>query len=318
MYNNDISPKDTKGAQMTRASGWLAGDREFASAVASLDLLDPPLRLALTRHIPDGEDAQQIIRVPPARVPEITTGAWARFNYLRPVSFSPETILVSLRERLLVASQPKKGGPPAVSVIPLSDILSVELGSFLLFAWLSVHWPGLGGLKRTRIYFNSVSEALFRELVEHICRTQIAHANLPARGDKRSLDKLTPLPYKFKNIIAHRLLLSDEAIQAVVFRPTVWHKRLALFRQMLAPALALLRTNYHILVMHEESGRSDRYGYVFRYFPLSAIQQVGFQRTLEAVRLDLVLERHGILETLDFSFPSDEEDCLRAVFTDWM
>jgi hypothetical protein len=105
---------------------------------------------------------------------------------------------------------PTLGGPPVVAAIPFADFLSVELGSVLLFAWLSIRWAKDGNLACARIFFNSVGETLFAEMVKRISRAWAPGWHAVQRAE-RCLDLLNSLPYKFKNIITNRLLLQMAA-----------------------------------------------------------------------------------------------------------
>lgn len=298
--------------------GRRASLRDFSTRVAGLNLLTAPVQTALAGHIQHTEEVQQIIHIPSTRVPQILEGAWTRFNHLRPAGRSPETVLVSLAERLLIVTLPNRGSPPVVRAIPIADILSVELGSVLLFAWLSIRWAQDGQLACTHIFFNSVGEDIFAEVVERISQTWARQANLPSGKHGRGLDLLEPLPYKFKNIIANRLLLPDESLEQVIFRPAVWRKRLGIFPQLVEPNLALLVTNLHALVMYEsKGGGSSRYGVIFRYCPRQALGQARLESGPQAALLDLVLERAGAAETLDFTFPPEETAALQALAYQW-
>lgn len=286
--------------------------RQFAYRVASLDDLDPIVCTGLREHIQSGEHIQQIILVPRQRSPGARSGIGSRLNFLVRWGMSPDYVLVSTQERLIIATIHKPSEKPVITSLCLADILSVELGAVLLFAWVEWIWINQGVVDRLRIYYNSARQYLFQELLTDICRVRIAQAGLSTLPAGRNLELLMDLPYKFKNIIANVLLLPDEQLRCLVFRPATWSKRLKYFRIMEAPNLALILTNYHLLVMREDFGEAgSRYGVIFQVYPLDSIGQATVERQQDAIWFNLTLQKGDIQEVVRLSFPSETEDHLR-------
>jgi hypothetical protein len=293
------------------------GERVYAEPVPAVEALDPVIQAELVKQLQPEEQILQIISVPPMRAPEIIQHTWGRINYMHPVKISPRTYLISTQQRLLVIVQPEPGAAPHSTPIHVSEILSLELGVILLFAWAAVRWNNRGKIETTRFYFNSVRDELFKQVLRRLSRAKIARANLHPCPEQRNLEALQKLPFKFKNILLSSHLFPDEGIRGVAFSPAVFHTRMIIFRKMLEPNLALIRTNYHVLVMHEELGSNARYGAVYHYYPLSSIAHARVQPMEGAVQLDLFLCKQGGEETLHFSFPAEEEKNLRHTFAEW-
>jgi hypothetical protein len=294
------------------------GERAYAEPVHAVEALDPAIQAEVVKHLQSEEQILQIISIPPMRAPEIVQNTWGRINYMHPVKISPRTYLISTQQRLLVIVQPEPGSAPHSTLIHVSEILSLELGVILLFAWAAVRWNNRGQIETTRFYFNSVRDELFKQILRRLSRAEIERANLPPCPEQRSLEALQKLPFKFKNILRSSHLFPDEGIRGVAFSPAVFQNRMIIFRKMLEPNLALIRTNYHVLVMHEELGNNARYGAVYHYYPLSSVVHASVQQIEGAVQLDLFLCKHGVEETLHFSFPAEEEKNLCRTFAEWI
>jgi hypothetical protein len=232
---------------------------------------------------------------------------------------TPACTLVLTDERLLVAALEQTGADTDLHIIPLADILSMELGKILLYAWMEWSWAADGEVRRLRVFFNTVGENLFHQLVSDICRSRIELAKRkPAKPD-RNLAALEDLPYKFKNIIAGRLLLLDEAVHGLVYRAAIWDSVLGVFRRMIAPAQALLLTNYHLLVMREDLGHAgSKYGVIFSYFPLDGVSEARLSQDDGQVRLNVLLRRNGAQENVMMLFNEEDRQPLSAMLSRWL
>ena len=143
---------------------------------------------------------------------------------------TPAWVLALTEDRLLVATLAEAVSSPQVTVTPLANLLWLELGKVLLYAWFEWSWVTPGGPEHQRVYFNTVREDLFWELVNTIRRTIIAQTGLPRSAAKQRREIFEDLPYKFKHLIPQRLLFRDEQVQAMVYQPTIWGRRWGLFR----------------------------------------------------------------------------------------
>ena len=249
MQPHSISKTTLPGPPASTTNWWT--DRRLrwhASSVSSLDDLPPLVKAALEAELRPGEAIRQIISAPRQHVLSMGVAGWRRWlAAVLPWDWTPDWILVVTNSRLLAAASTAADEEPIVTATPIADLLSFELGTILLFSWFDWTWANEGRLERQRIYFNTVSDRLFWDALLFLRRSLIADADLPPPQSGRGLERLVDLPYKFKNLIPHRLLLPDEEIQALVYRPGIWTARMGPFRRKRAPALALVLTNYHLV-----------------------------------------------------------------------
>ncbi len=202
----------------------MSGLERFAYPVTSLEDLAPPVRSALAAQLMPGETLQQIIFAP--RQDQYAARGWLgkwlslRFFWQR----TPDWVLALTGERLLVATISEAAGTPSVSVAPLADLLWLELGTILLYSWFAWSWADGGQPRQQRVYFNTVRDDLFWRMVNTIRRTIVARSGLPHSAGERRLEVFAGLPYKFRNLVPHRLMLPGERVQAMAYQPAIWSK----------------------------------------------------------------------------------------------
>ncbi len=262
-----------------------------------------------------GETIRQIISAPRQHVLGTNVVGWRRWlAAVLPWDWTPDWTLVVTHARLLAAASTSADAEPIVTSTPIADLLSFELGTILLFSWFDWTWANEGRLERQRIYFNTVSDRLFWDTLAFLRRSLIADADLPPPQGGRGLERLANLPYKFKNLIPHRLLLPDEEIQALVYRPDIWTARRGPFRRKRAPALALALTNYHLVITQEDTGAgSANYGLITRYYPHDRIGAITLERTDSDLWLKVTLAHEGTEEPLRVLFEPAAGQSLREV-----
>lgn len=288
--------------------------RWHASAVATLDDLQPLIKAALVEQLRSGETIRQIISAPRQHVLGDAAGWRRRLGIVLPWDWTPDWVLVVTGQRLLVAATTAPDEPPAITSTPISDLISFELGTILLFSWFEWTWADEGRLARQRIYFNTVSDRLFWDTLRFVRHSLITDADLPPPVGDLGLERLAELPYKFMNLIPHRLLLPDEQIQAVVFQPDIWAIARGLFRRKRAPALTLILTNYHLVVTQEDLGYGmTNYGLITRYCPRGHVREATLERAGADLRLTVTLNHGGAEDSLRVLFEPAAEQGLREL-----
>jgi len=316
MAHARLKSKPKLGPPVSNTTWWT--DRRLrwhASPVASLDDLPPPVRAALVEQLEPGEAIRQIISAPRQHVLGLGVAGWRRWlAAVLPWDWTPDWTLVITNNRLLAAASTSADQEPVVTATPIADLLSFELGTILLFSWLDWTWATEGRLECQRIYFNTVSDRLFWDALLFLRRSLISDADLPPPQGARGLERLAHLPYKFKNLIPHRLLLPDEELQALVYRPDIWTSRTGPFRRKRAPALALALTNYHLMVTQEDMGAGTaNYGLITRYYPRGRIAAATVTQTGGNAWLSVMLKHGGAEETLGLLFEPTAEESLRKL-----
>jgi hypothetical protein len=265
----------------------------FARTLGSLDELDPPARAALAEHLGRGETVRRVVVAPRQKLLGAGPG-WRRWlTILLPWELTPDWVLVLTDECLLAASFARSGAAPAVTLTPIADIVSLELGTILLRSWLEWTCAGQDCMNRTRIHFNTVSYWLFRQLLGDVCHDLAGRAGIEPVPNDRHLEYLAGLPFKFMNIIRHDLLLPGEQVQAAIYRPAIWEQR-GLFRRQRTASAVLLLTNYHFLIAEEDLSESrNGYGLINRFYPRRRIRSAALEQAADGLWLNLALETRG-------------------------
>ena len=268
----------------------------FSYSVSKVDDLTPPVRLALLAQLVPGEAICQIIFAPRQDRPfgRRGVGDWLGARYTG--RQTPSWVLVLTEDRLLVATLADATSPPEVSSTPLSDLLWLELGTILLYSWTS--WSCAGGTGRPRherVYFNTVGDRLFWDLVNAIRGMIITQIGLPRSADERRSEVFDGLPFKYQNLVPGRLLLPDEEVQAIVYQPAIWRQRWRFFSHQRAPVTVVVLSPDYLLVAQDDlTNIKAAYGIISRYVPRSRLRRV----TLEHIRDDLWLNvTVGLRET---------------------
>jgi hypothetical protein len=273
--------------------------RSFAVEHKSLDELAPEYQEIFQDCIDPGQKIRHILTAPSQTILDPTK----RFLLRARMTTTPEWGIVMTDERVLIVTIEEGEPQPNLTEISFEDVLSMTLGKILLYGWLEWRWTQNNQVQEMQIFFNTVEERLFGQLVKEICRYRIEQANLAAGKRDERLDLLDDLPYKFKNLIANRLLQDDEEIVSIVFSPAVWTRKLGLFRSLEKPAFTMLRTNYHVLVMREDYGVvGGKYGVVYQYFPLDSVVDAQLDQQDDQARISLILKHDGIEDTVQFDF----------------
>jgi len=284
----------------------------FPYLVSTLAELDPLVQDAFRRELEPDEAIDQLTVAPRQELIGIPS-AWQHWLGLRTATLQTPAVMIALTsERLLVATITQPGSSPAVASIPTAALLWVELGEILIFSWFECVWAAPDGVQRLCVLFNAVGVAHFERMRRQLCRSMIQQADLkPEQGDrKRRL--LADLPYKFGNMIDNILLLADERIDDVIYRPALWQQRWRIWRRMRAPAVALVLSNYHLLLFREtNSTHMPDYGWIARYCSLRRVRGLALQEDEAALRLDITVGVGGAERTFGVLFPSDLDARLR-------
>ena len=187
MANARLESKPKPGPPVSNTTWWT--DRRLrwhASPVASLDDLPPSVKAALVEQLKPGETIRQIISAPRQRVLGPDVAGWRRWlAAVLPWDWTPDWTLVVTGSQLLAAAGTSADEEPVVTATPISDLLSLELGTILLFSWFEWSWVVAGRPERTRIYFNTVSDRLFWDVLLFLRRSLITDADLPPPQDGR-------------------------------------------------------------------------------------------------------------------------------------
>jgi hypothetical protein len=285
----------------------------FPRVFYSFDELEPAVERAIVERLEKGESIRQIIVAPRQRLLGAHRKSRGWRGILRPWEWTPDWVLARTSERVLVATLDRPRAIPVVTSTYAADILSFEWAAILLHAWVEWTWANEGQAQQTRIYFNTVGDTLFRRILDDLRHEVAEQSKLTAQPDRR-LERLTALPFKFMNIIRHYLLLPDEQVQAVVYRPAMWPNQRKLFHPQRAAAMALVLSNYHFLIAEEDStGLENSYGLITRFYPRNRVSQVALERGQDSLWLNLTPELNGVRQEVHVPFEFGSEQAIQEM-----
>jgi hypothetical protein len=285
--------------------------RDFAVKVNSLKDLDPAVCLALQDQLKPGEQTLILIKVPSQIVEEGGKDSkWFYFSSRRIVT--PEWVLALTGERLLLASTSEPGAILDTLSIPFENLFSFQLGSVLLFSWIEFKSIEEGLIKRTRIYYNTVSSNLFEELSCLLRGSVDEHNGLASASKDSNSLFLTPLSYKFKNLIRLYLLMPDEQIQSLLFRAAMWSGR-SFFRREVAANLAIVTSkSYFMLVEENLSNTKANYGMIYSYFPSKLVKDLSVCAEGAGLQLMVSARMQNLTQEIRVVFPPECEKEVEA------
>jgi hypothetical protein len=288
---------------VTHSADWYRRKTEdhFARPIASPDDLAPIWRAALNTGLRPGEQPLWMVFAPYQAVLSQKRPAQHDLSW----EFSPDWLLVLTPERLLLLRVSTPNSPAQVVALDLASILSLQQGTILLYSWLTVTWAAPGTLRQERIVYNAVGEPCFSRLVGLI-RARLADHLPGPEQDNRAM--LAALPYKFKNLIPHRMLLPGETVRQVIYRPALWKKMLGIFRTMTAPRLVMTLTDDYLLLAEEDcTGTEGSYGFIATWLPLAKVDHTALQPVRNGLEWQIALEWQGICHELKVTFPAIAE-----------
>lgn len=284
----------------------------FAYPVPGIEDLAGPVRAALEAQLQPGEVARQIIFAPRQDQPAPRRSLRGRLSAWLSWQKTPEWVLLLTDERLLVAATPEAPAPPQVIIIPLAGLLWLELGTILLHSWVAWSWASEGQPQEQRVYFNTVRDDLFWEMVNAMRRAIIAQSGRPQPEGDRHYAAFDGLPFKFKNLIPLRVLFPGELAQAVVYQPAIWRRRPGVFRQQRAPTTVVALTRDHLVVAQDDlSNVRAAYGLIARYCPRDRVRGATLERALGDLWLNVTLGLGETEQTLRLLFEPRAEPALQ-------
>lgn len=284
----------------------------FAYPVSSIEELTPVVRQALKAELASDEDVRQIIFAP--RQSHLVRGQsiWARLGAWLSERRTPDWVLALTDDRLLLATISDSAQPPRISATRLADLLWLELGTILLYSWFEWSWNDKGLPRHEKVYFNTVRDDLFWQLANAMRRTITQGRGVPRPTEKRDNTVFESLPFKFKNLIPLRLMFPDEPVQALVYQPAIWGRRLGVLRYQRTPTTVLVLSPDHLLIAQEDlSSLRFAYGLIARYCPRDCLLGAALAREGEDVWLEVALGAGGARETLRWLFQREAEPALQ-------
>lgn len=288
-----ISPSGDLAAELRARAKQDPSLRGFAYTVPGLEDLGLALGDAIASNLEPGEIPHKIVVLPRQRVLQRAGRGqpWSPFPIWKRTH---ETILIHSSQRLLTAAI-LDGRRLELTSTPLKQIITLQLGTILLFSWFEWSWANAGKLETNRVYFNTVSDRIFRELQQCLSVMLVQIGGFTYIPKSPGFHHLENLPYKFRNIIPLRLLLPGEEIRAVIYRPGLWVPNFVFLKREISPASALVLTDRQILVAEEDLGGAEgHYGVIARYTPRSALKRAVLEQQRECMLLRMIFQIQGV------------------------
>lgn len=266
----------------------------FLYRVDSPDRLPPQVREAVS--VP-AEDIQAIIVVPPQE--HLVRRGSRLYKWLFRTLLTPQrTLIFSPTQIVIIESE--SDGTINTTLIPVTELLEIDLTSVLLFGEVRFMWLNQNGIQTKQVEFNTVGYRTMSTQVNWL-RTQLMQQYLsyPVRNTLPLPSVPPDFPLKFRNYLQQGLFPS-ECLYTVVYQPAL-RRQMSRLLTPSAPARVLALTDYFFILVEE--GQADRratYGMTLSYVPHHLIQETVCETTPEATWLWLKVGMNQRTQKLGF------------------
>ncbi len=202
-----------------------------------------------------------------------------------------DTLLVMTAENIYVLED--QGGKISTASFFMKEIQMVQMGTVLLESWISIWGKSAGEYISCTLYFDTVLEELFEEVLNKIRNKALQLSPEPKKEGSKELDYLKEISEKFYNYGKFSLLPGQE-IQNSAYQPMAYvgkSKNSAEFQT--APHLMILTEKEVILIeeaKQEQKSTSQKYSGVWSYIQIPHISNIEEQLEGEWMKLKIFLE----------------------------
>ncbi len=209
---------------------------------------------------------------------------------------------------------------------PMKSIYSLELGSVLLFSWLTIN--GLtsdGAVNSTTIAFNTVTRRFLLPFIEQLRPVPALVDEADWQVELAKFDYLSSSHFKFMNYARESLVRGDKVIGSIM-QPKIRKLIFTLFgqkfyRDFVLSHLALLTNREAIFIREDENsaeikGKGERYGGVWQYIPLrniAASEIIELENGLLTLSIELAVGGQRLHKTFEASNRKELEDFQRKL-----
>lgn len=261
------------------------GTEHLPRVVYDWDELPEPVRRAYESLPP--LDLRQNIIIPP-QDHYFSTRSWReKLTFTR--SQTPQRTLFFGTNRLVIIEETD---PIQTLIMPLAELLALELTTVLLYSALDVAWQQAGRIRTVQIEFNSVGARLIGEELTHArSYLKTRQSGLPLT-DQPAEVAIKALPLKFKNY-TRLSLLPEERVWTVSHEPAIRQEG-ARFQPYLSPNRVFLLADYHLIMLADSRpnwrGTSQApYQIEQHYYPRQHIQALRLEEAGDLTWLTLSL-----------------------------
>lgn len=188
---------------------------------------------------------------------------------------APEKIICDFGQEIYILE--KTGNTYITVCYPLEGISYVEFKTALLASSLKI--CGLasnGAYTSSMLIFNSVTDYLFRPILNTIRRADENAAKISEDSQPEQFDHLVKVNFKFMNY-ARYSLIGGEKVIGFILQPEIQARLLTVLKKTyyrtISPTHMTILTDRELIVIREEATRrkEDRYGGIRDYIPLGKI-----------------------------------------------
>jgi len=269
---------------------------QFPTSTKRIEDTPPPFREALLQRIHENESVQHLIFSP-------EFGA-AKFRALA-------SLLCVTDQRWLIVLR-ESDGSTIVDESSFDSTLLVELTIILLYGQLKMDFVLNGEARTTALQFNAVMQHFYSEAIQDILDAINGKADASTSRDCSRSAIFVGWPLKFRNFSIIYLPEKSQLLDGVY-----WNEIRGGFSRELAPAVAMLLTDRHIVIIAEEKSsrwfhfrHHAKYGAIITYFPLNRLADFRIDPHNRFSILELQgHEGHGG-ERLEIMFPPDKREAV--------
>lgn len=175
----------------------------------------------------------------------------------------------------------RTGKQMVFAAYPLKTIYSLEVGSVLLFSWLTISGQTSEGVTDSvTISFNTATRRFLSPFIDHMRPSPVVVNEADWQTELAKFDHLSSSEFKFMNYARESLVRGVKVICSLM-QPRIRRNIFTLFgqkfyRTMVLSHLALLTDKEAIFIRDDErtaeiQGKGERYGGVWQYVPLRSI-----------------------------------------------
>jgi hypothetical protein len=157
---------------------------------------------------------------------------------------------------------------PEITYLRGKDLMYMKVTLILLYGFLEIVALGISTPTRLEMEFNTVAWDRISRPVRQLlqaAKTTPANSIEKASFSPAMQKAVGNLPLKFFNGVRIYGLLPGEDLEELVFQPSVWERRLLLFRRVVLANILLMLTSNYMVIIQEELEVSQ--GWILTYIP---------------------------------------------------
>ena len=269
---------------------------QFPTSAKRIEDTPTPFREPLLQRIQENESVRHLIFSP-------EFGA-AKFRALASL------LCVTDRRWLIVLRE--SDGSTIVDESSFDSTLLVELTIILLYGQLKIDFVRNGEARTTALQFNAVMQYVYSEAIQDILDAIDGKEHASINRDCSRSSLFLGWPLKFRNFSIIYMPEKSQLLDGVY-----WNEIRGGFSRELAPAVAMLLTDRHIVIIAEEKSfrwfhfrHHAKYGAIITYFALNRLGDFRIDPHSRFGILELEGHKGHGGEKLEIMFPPDKREAV--------